>query len=311
MTHGKTIRIFLVDGTPGGIMSAEIINWTGQVLKFPRALFPEVLKREEIKKTGVYFLIGPNQDDPSQRIVYVGMSDNISQRLKSHIVDEQKDFFEEVAFFSSKDANITVGHAAYLEYRLLEILQSVGTATIFNGNSGSLANLPESEQSDMEQVLENLRVLMPVLGYDFLQEKPKISMDTSTNSKSAVFELTRASEKIHARAYESGGQLVVMKGSTARHATNATQSARPSYERRISSLQDQGKLVENPTDSNLFLFTDDVVFSSPSMASDLILGSSTNGRILWKLEGTDKTYSEWFDEQIKSSEAQLDGQNTR
>jgi len=27
---GRTIRIYLVDGVPGGILTAEIMNWTGR-----------------------------------------------------------------------------------------------------------------------------------------------------------------------------------------------------------------------------------------------------------------------------------------
>ena len=28
---GKQLRLFLVDGTPGGLTTAQIMNWTGQV----------------------------------------------------------------------------------------------------------------------------------------------------------------------------------------------------------------------------------------------------------------------------------------
>jgi hypothetical protein len=34
---GRTIRIDLVDGVPTGILTAEIINWTGQVIVAPRS----------------------------------------------------------------------------------------------------------------------------------------------------------------------------------------------------------------------------------------------------------------------------------
>ncbi|UWX83682.1 hypothetical protein [Arthrobacter sp. zg-Y1110] len=32
MNTGKSVRLFLVDGTPGGLVTAEIMNWTGHVL---------------------------------------------------------------------------------------------------------------------------------------------------------------------------------------------------------------------------------------------------------------------------------------
>ena len=34
---GKQIKLFLVDGTPGGLTTAEITNWTGHVLTGARS----------------------------------------------------------------------------------------------------------------------------------------------------------------------------------------------------------------------------------------------------------------------------------
>lgn len=31
MSTGKSIKLFLADGSPGGIITAEIMNWTGHV----------------------------------------------------------------------------------------------------------------------------------------------------------------------------------------------------------------------------------------------------------------------------------------
>jgi hypothetical protein len=33
---GKSIRLFMVDGTPQGILTLEVMNWTGHVLMGPR-----------------------------------------------------------------------------------------------------------------------------------------------------------------------------------------------------------------------------------------------------------------------------------
>ncbi len=35
MATGRSIRLFLIDGTPNGILPAEIINWTGHALSAP------------------------------------------------------------------------------------------------------------------------------------------------------------------------------------------------------------------------------------------------------------------------------------
>ncbi len=69
---GKTIRIFLADGEPTGILLAEISNWTGKVLVAPRSQLDQLIKREEVRRTGVYHLAGPDPRDPSRAPAYIG-----------------------------------------------------------------------------------------------------------------------------------------------------------------------------------------------------------------------------------------------
>lgn len=52
MTDGKSVRLFLVDGTPGGLVTAEIMNWTGHVLAGARSGLLARLAREEVRRTG-------------------------------------------------------------------------------------------------------------------------------------------------------------------------------------------------------------------------------------------------------------------
>jgi hypothetical protein len=67
--NGKTIRIFLADGEPTGILLAEISNWTGKVIVAPRSQLDQLSKRGEVRRTGVYLLVGPDSDDSSVVIV--------------------------------------------------------------------------------------------------------------------------------------------------------------------------------------------------------------------------------------------------
>ena len=56
---GKHIELFLVDGTPGGLTTAEILNWTGQVLSAPRSEMSTLVRRPEVAGTCIYLLLGP------------------------------------------------------------------------------------------------------------------------------------------------------------------------------------------------------------------------------------------------------------
>lgn len=63
--------MFLADGTSTGIITAEIMNWTGHVVTGPRSRLSELLQREETSRTGVYFLVGEDTET-GEGMVYVG-----------------------------------------------------------------------------------------------------------------------------------------------------------------------------------------------------------------------------------------------
>jgi hypothetical protein len=96
MPLGKALRLYLSDGSPTGPIVAEIINWTGQVIVVPRSQLHEMVKREELQRTGVYILVGPDAQSGADRI-YVGEADEVFDRLKSHDKDESKDFWTRAA----------------------------------------------------------------------------------------------------------------------------------------------------------------------------------------------------------------------
>jgi hypothetical protein len=58
---GRTVKIFLVDGIPSGLITAEIMNWTGKFTVAPRSQLADLAQRDEVKRTGVYFLVGSMQ----------------------------------------------------------------------------------------------------------------------------------------------------------------------------------------------------------------------------------------------------------
>ena len=177
MAHGKSIKMFLADGSPNGILTAEIINWTGHVLSAPRTKLSELIQREECSRTGVYFLVSYDPENPLYPKVYIGESDDVANRLKQHNRTEEsggKDFWEKVCLVTGKDQNITKTHIKYLESRLIEIARKNGQCQLLNGTAHQYSRLPESDTADMEYFLEQIQVVLPVLGYEFLKEIKKL-----------------------------------------------------------------------------------------------------------------------------------------
>jgi hypothetical protein len=61
---GQTIQLFLVDGSPNGLIIASIHGWTGSVLVANQSTFDRLLARPEVLRTGIYILYGPDTADP-------------------------------------------------------------------------------------------------------------------------------------------------------------------------------------------------------------------------------------------------------
>ena len=175
-----TIKLFLVNGEPKRLRTAELSNWTGKAVAGPRSEFESVLAREESQKSGVYFLTG-NEPESGKGAVYIGEAECVRDRLKSHL---DKDFWNQVVFFTSKDENLTKAHIRYLEGRLIEQTRHAARAIVQNGQSSG-ARLPESDREDMEIFLEKVHQLLPVLGVEVLV--PVAAPATATTERELLF----------------------------------------------------------------------------------------------------------------------------
>jgi hypothetical protein len=302
MTHGKSIKLFLADGSINGILTAEIINWTGHVLSAPRTKLLELIQREECSRTGVYFLVG---FDPEKSLpcVYIGESDDVANRLKQHNRTEEaggKDFWEKVCLVTGKDQNITKTHIKYLESRLIDIAKRSGQCLLINSTAHSYDRLPESDTADMEYFLEQIQVVLPALGFTFLKEmkypseinKAHSSIDVPAKiSVTTETDFYLSSRDIEAKAKIIDGDFYVLKGSQVRKDVS-----QPSHN-YMKNLRPQ--LFENNIiDTNTYTFTQDYLFSSPSAAGAVILGRASNGRKEWKTVTTHITYAEWQQNQV-------------
>lgn len=304
---GKSVRIFLVDGTPTGLLTAEIMNWTGHALVLPRSRLAEALNREEAGRTGIYLLIGEDPENPSRQMIYVGEGDTVKTRIKSHATDETKDFWTHACIFTSKDKNLTKAHVRYLEGRLIELAEAADRARVGNRKGASVSSfLPESDTSDMEYFLSQIEVILPVVGIDALRSKirlaiedpnARISSAPSENLEPVELELSSKKYGYVANALENDGELTVLKGSNAlanpTHATNI-------YEGLRKQLLDDGLLVSDLQNPEFLAFGSDVVFKSPSAAASVINGRNSNGRTEWIVKATGQTLKAFQDEALNS-----------
>ena len=292
---GRSVRLFLTEGTASGLTTAEIINWTGHILTGSRNGLSRLLQREELTRTGIYFLAGTGWNDLDTPRVYIGESDSVGKRLIQHSRDGTKGFWERTCVITSKDQNITKAHARYLEASLIAIASKVGTASVVNSTMPPPIALPEADQSDMECFIDQILLILPVLGFDFLRQ-PRVAGDDTNlpdNEDSPIFQLVHKKRGIEAQAREVDGEFVVLKGSTAIAAWWG-KSLDHSYAKLHAQLVRSARLVPERTD--ILRFSANVAFRSPSAAAAVVLARPVNGRTAWKTNGV--TYHEWDADRI-------------
>ncbi|SHH95882.1 GIY-YIG nuclease family protein [Ferrimonas marina] len=296
--QGRSIRLFLVDGSPHGLLTAEIVNWTGHVLTAPRSRLAELVKRPECARTGVYFLVGPDPDNSSRPKVYIGESDNVADRLRQHNRPEGKggkDFWEKVCLVTSKDQNLTKAHIKYLECQLMAMAKGSGRCSLVNGTEHQYDALPEADLADMAFFIEQIKTLLPALGYDFLRE-PGAKVTALAEKSAPRFELAVTKHGVSAVAQEVDGEFVVSAGAVAKMQGRNSHS---NYHGLWLSLLESG-VIEQDGDSAKFI--DDHAFNSPSAAAAVLCGYNCNGRKMWVVEGKAQTYGEWQQQQLDSPE---------
>jgi hypothetical protein len=306
MLSGRSIRIFLVDGTPSGLRTAEIPNWTGHVVVAPRTRIQEALARPEAGKTGVYLLVG---EEAGRSMVYVGEGDLISDRIRTHARDEDKAFWERVCLITSKDVNLTKAHVRYLESRLVSIIKLSNRANVINSNEPAPKVLPESDVSDMEFFLSQLQILLPTIGLDFL--RPTLATDNISSTNGAVSPSDAQLGDLHlppqvalclshktgveAQAVETDGEIVVLKGSIG----TGLEFKVNQYAPLRQSLIDEGKIEVLQNGGIRFL--EDVPFNSPSAAAAVLNNRNSSGPREWRVQNTNLTLGEWRDSLLDRS----------
>lgn len=305
---GRTIQLFLVDGTPNGLRIASIHGWTGSVLVAAQSTFGKLLARPEVDRTGVYILYGPDPEDALSMRAYIGEADSVSERIGKSA--NERGFWETAVVITTSDEALTKGHVRYLEARLLDITKQAARVLLDNSQApdAERRRLPEADRANMERFLDDLKVILPVVGLDLLKPKPRVAtlnvtLDPVTAGEpgpyAAMFEI-RHKSGVKAKAVEEAGEFIVLAGSQA--LKDAGYESSSSYGELKQELIAKEILAIAPNDTT-YHFTRAHTFSSPSAASAVVLDRNSNGRTEWKVVGSKLTYAEWQEQNAKAPEA--------
>jgi hypothetical protein len=227
-------------------------------------------------------------EDSGKPAVYVGEAENVFIRLQDHL--SKKDFWNEVIVFTNKDENLTKAHARYLESKLVASTARSKRYVLINSSQPQGSALPRGDRDAMESFLDQIRVLLGVLGHRVLEPiagtadepersvlptVPREQVPPTGSTSGTEFQLNIAS--ISARAVQTDEGIVVRSGSAA--SAKVSDSLSAGYRKIRDQLVQQGTLIPSGTQLK---FAEDALFTSPSAAAAVIVGYPINGRDAWK-----------------------------
>ena len=178
-----TLHLFH-DDQPTGPRMARIDQWSAKALCAPRSALDEVLRRDELDRPCLYFLISQPGGRGGPR-VYVGEADGFRDRIKTH--DAKKDWWTAVVAFFSTDDSLTKVGIQYLEHVCIKRLREAGWCQLENATDPRPPTVPEEDVGGLNIFSRNVGILMPVLGYDLFAEAPADAAgDTSRSEEEAA-----------------------------------------------------------------------------------------------------------------------------
>lgn len=270
--RGKSINLFLMDGSVNGRVKYTLANWTGLIFKIPRTALNLCKDRKELKQTGVYFLFGKDEKTDKD-VIYVGQAsvrkngEGILNRLCEHDRDPNKDYWTEAMAITTSNDSLGPTEISYLEHTLCKLARDADRYIVKNGNDPTTGNLSEEKITEMEDFIDYVKIIIGTSGHKVFI--PLSESDTSTEVGEALYCIKK---DINAIGVRTSDGFVVKKGS--KIASNTTNSC-PDHV--LNKRQQHKSLIGDD-----FVITKDILFNTPSGAAAFVCGSSANGNVEWK-----------------------------
>lgn len=269
MAYGKSIELFLANGTADSLITAELSNWNGKAIKIPRIEVSDC-KRDDIKGAGVYFLFCKEEDDSDS--VYIGESETIQERLNQHIrdynADKEKFYWTTAVIFLGRDLNKAL--IRYLEDRFVQIARESKRYKVLTKNTYGKTVMKESQTAAMEEFIDNVRILINALGYKVLEPTVHNDPNSTVDDEALFLNLGNA----------SGKDMITTEGFVLfAGAVLNEKTSEKSLSKGAATLRKK-HLASNKVKD--FVTTEDILFSSSSAAADFVTGYSVSGPATWK-----------------------------
>lgn len=260
----NVVTMILKNGTPTGIVQCNLDEWIGISYKIPRNRLNEAKELKGIDNTGVYILLGADEETGEDR-AYIGEAENIYKRLIQH--NKTKDFWNDCLVFVSQNNSLNKAHIKFIENKLYNKAKEVERFIIENDTKPTKSSLDGADEIRAVKFYEKIVLLTAVYGYHIFDK----ILTVQEVKEEEIYYINSIGLKATGTQTEEG--FIVFKGSQSSEEFKkaSTQLLRNKW----NELRNQ-KIVDNG------IFLKDIIFSSPSTAAAMILGRNANGLREWK-----------------------------
>lgn len=264
----KTIQYTFIDWNISWIKFLEFTKWELIGFSIPKKLFNKDIfninyLKNFIKNSWIYFLIWDE--------IYIWQAIDLFTRLEGHIRKWEKEFTN-LIIFTTTNNSFDEWDINFLEKNIIEITKNIWNNTLTNITNWNKTNIKEFRKSDLIVYIEEIKFLLKVLWYDFMEDKvKKEDLDKNKN----IYFLDKP--WVSARMIYNENWYIILRWSIWKKINKP--SLRGTYKNLKQELIDKW-FIEVKWE--IIEFTKDTDFTSPTWPAQILLGYSVSWPDYWK-----------------------------
>ena len=290
--RGKSIAMYLIDGTPDGIVKANLANRTSLTYRIPRTEIQAAMAREDLKQSGVYFLFGRSEitDKP---VVYIGKGGHRQDgsgtlgRLSNHIkkYDEDKDiygeeYWTEAIVLTTLNNSFGPTEISFLENYFYNLAIKNSRYKVRNKDIPNKGHVTEEKESELLEVIEDTILLVGALGHNVFDDESSLRVVQQTEKP--------VSNKNKGTLYFVSNDIVATSNATSdgfllhKNSMVAPTLAKSCPDSVINNRKKYKSIIKDN------VLQEDILFNSPSGAAAFVAGANRSGKDSW-IDGDNNT----------------------
>ena len=282
MIDNRDLSLYLMDGTYEGCIRYEYDGYNLVAYKIPRDDFSRIKNDPEsgiLSNSSIYLLFGKRDNQPT---VYVGQAaarkngNAALQRIPEPHGD--KDWADAV-ILTTNDDHLDRSALCYLENLFYRMIKEAGSYIITNSAEPSSDNsIKQKDIRILAKYVEHATILVQVMGFNAFKkkvetsklEKPTKRIIPDTIDTETIYYCKQRGANASGHRTENDG-FIVLKGSI----ISSMQPTSSCTKTTKANRQDNISKIDGHT------LTEDIVFASPSAASNFVMFANTSGNREW------------------------------